>query len=154
MADQTAVTDLAVARRTSAAHALRLGGGLLWLAALIHFVAFPLLQRTVANNLPADAYQFVWPPLALSFLLDGILLLPLGFTALYCARGVQRGERWARVLGLTTATVVLSLPVVLGLVMGSRYFSATPFLLATLVILAAGLAMLLTLVRLARNSRD
>lgn len=146
------MTNIRVARRTFAAHALRVGGGLLWLAAGIHFVAFPFLQRTIAGTLPADAYDFVWPPFAFSFLLDGILLLPLGFTTLYCADGVLRGERWATVLGLTTAIVVLVLPVVLGLVMGFRYFSATPFLVATLVILTAGLAMLVSLVQLARKA--
>jgi len=146
------VTDISVARRTFAARALRLGGGLLWLAAVIHFIAFPFLQRAVASNLPVDAYEFVWPPFAFSFLLDGILLLPLGLTALYSASGVLRGERWATVLGFSTAIVVLILPVVLGAVMGLRYFSATPFLVATLVIVAAGLAMLASLVQLARNA--
>lgn len=140
------------AYRTSAARALRLGGGLVWLAAAIHFVAFPFLQRTVASNIPVEAYEFVWPPFAFSFLLDGVLLLPLGFTALYCAGGVLRGERWATVLGLTTTLVVVTLPVVLGLVMGFRYFAAIPFLVATLVILTAGLAMLVSLVQLARHA--
>ncbi len=146
------MTDIGVARRTTAARALRLGGGLVWIAAVIHFVAFPFLQRTVASTLPPAAYAFVWPPFAFSFLLDGILLLPLGFTALYCAGGVLRGERWATVLGLITAIVVLMLPIVLGLAMGFRYFSAAPFLLATLVVLAAGVAMLVSLVQLARSA--
>lgn len=148
------VTGVRVARRTLAARALRLGGGLLWLAAAIHFGAFPFLQRTVASTLPADAYAFVWPPFAFSFLLDGILLLPLGFTALYCGGGVLRGERWATVLGLATAITVLTLPVVLGAVMGLRYFAATPFLVATLVMPAAGLSMLVPLVQLTRGAAE
>ena len=125
---------------------------LLWTAAAIHFIGLPLLQRAVASQIPPDAYAFVWPPLAFSFTLDGILLLPLGLTALYCASGVLRGERWALVLGLAIALVVLSLPIVLLSVMGFKYFSATPFLVATLVILAAGLAMTVPLLRLARHA--
>ena len=146
------MTDTSTARRILAARALRLGGGLLWIAAAIHFVALPLLQSTVARNLPRDAYEFVWPPFAFSFILDGVLLLPLGFTALYSAGGVLRSERWATVLGLSTAIVVLILPVLIVLVMGVRYFSATPFLVATCVVLAAGLAMTLPLLRLVRNA--
>ena len=138
--------------RITAARALRLGGTLLWVAAAIHFLALPLLRRAVASQLPPDSYAFVWPPLAFSFILDGILLLPIGFTALYCARGVLRGERWAVVLGLSSAIVVLILPVVLVLIMGTSYFAALPFLIATLVVLAAGLMMTVALLRLVRNT--
>ncbi|MGH7533207.1 MAG: hypothetical protein ACREL4_07950 [Gemmatimonadales bacterium] len=145
-------TDTDLSRRATAARALRLGGVLLWVAAAIHFLALPLLQHTVASRLPPEAYTFLWPPFALSFILDGVLLVPLGFTALYCAGGVLRGERWARVLGLMSALVVLSLPVVLVLVMGRGYFSATPFLIATIVVSAAGLAMTVPLVRLIRHA--
>ena len=125
---------------------------MLWTAAAIHFIALPLLRRAVASQIPPDAYAFVWPPLAFSFTLDGILLLPLGLTAFYCAGGVLRAERWALMLGLTIAIVVLSLPIVLVLVMGFSYFSATPFLVAFLVILAAGLAMTVPLLRLVRDA--
>ncbi len=138
--------------RVFAARGLRLGGGLIWVAAAVHFVAIPLLRRTVAARLTPEAFEFVWPPFAFSFLLDGILLVPLGFTALYCAGGLLRGERWATVLGLTTASVVALLPVVIGLVMGPRYFGATPFLVAALVVLAAGIVMLVPLIRLARHA--
>lgn len=131
---------------------MRLGGGLLWLGAAIHFAAFPLLRHTIAGRLTPEAFAFAWPPFALSFLLDGILLLPLGFTAIYSANGILRGERWATVLGLSTAIVVLLLPVVLWLVLGGGYFAALPFLIATIVILAAGLAMLIPLVHLARHA--
>ena len=55
---------------------------------------------------------------------------------------------------LTIALVVLSLPVVLLSVMGFEYFSATSFLVATLVILAGGLAMTVPLLRLVRHSAD
>jgi len=138
--------------RAPAARALRVGGALLWTAAAIHFIALPLLRRTVASQVPPDAYAFVWPPLAFSFTLDGILLVPLGLTAFYCAGGILRGERWALVLGLTITLVVLSLPLVLVSIMGFRYFSAPPFLIATLVIVVAGLAMAVPVLRLVRHT--
>lgn len=142
-----------LARRLLAARTLRLAGALLWLAAGIHFAAYPLLRHSVAESLPPDAFAFVWPPFAFSFLLDGILLLPLGFTALYCAGGVMHGERWATTLGLVCAAVVLVLPIALGLVMGFGYFGATPLLVAALAILAAGTSSLAALVLLWREGR-
>ncbi len=146
------MTTLNTSRRAAAARALRLGGVLLWVAAAIHFLAVPLLQRAVADRLSAEAYAFVWPPFAFSFILDGVLLLPLGFTAYYCAGGVLRGERWATVLGLTCSSVVLILPGIIVPVMGFSYFSAPPFLIATLVVVVAGVTMTLPLLRLLRNA--
>ena len=135
-------------RRRTAARALRIGGILLWIAAAIHFFALPFLRRSVAPSLTPEAYQFVWPILAFAFLLDGVLLLPLGFTAIYCAVGIERGERWAAVLGLVCALTVLILPVLLLAVMGLHYFSAKPFLIATVIVAAAGLSMTIPLLRL------
>jgi hypothetical protein len=127
------------------------GGVLLWIAAAIHFLALPLLDRTIAAELPAEAYAFVQPPLVLSFVVDGILLVPLGFTAIYAAGGVRRGERWGWVLGLVSGVTVLVLPVVLLVVMGTRYFSAKPFLVAALAVAVAGLVMVVPLLRVSRH---
>ena len=146
------MTTLNPSPRAAAARALRLGGVLLWVAAAIHFLAVPLLRQAVADRLSAEAFAFVWPPFAFSFILDGVLLLPLGFTAFYCAGGVLRGERWAMVLGLTCAIVVLLLPAIIVAIMGFSYFSAPPFLVATLVVVAAGVTMTLPLLRLVRNA--
>lgn len=138
--------------RRGAARALRLGAVLIWVAAAIHFIALPLLRRSVASQLAPEAYAFVWPPLAFSFVLDGLLLLPLGLAAFYSADGILRGERRALVLGFTITLVVLALPIVLVLIMGFRYFMAPAFLAATLVILAAGIAMTVALLRVVRNA--
>jgi hypothetical protein len=139
------------ARRATAARALQPGGILVLLAAAIHFFALPLLQSSVAAKLSSEDFVFVGPPLIFSFLLDGILLLPLGFTALYCGGGVRRGERWAWVLGLVCGGVVLLLPLALLAVMGLRYFAAEPFLAAALAVTAAGLIMAVPLLRPPRN---
>ena len=137
-----------ISRRKIAAGALRSGGILLWIAAAIHFFALPLLRGAVAPSLPGDAYNFVWPILAFAFSLNGVLLLPLGFTAIYCAAGIVRGEPWARTLGLICALTVLVLPPLLVIVMGFRYFSAKPFLAAAIIITVAGLSMTVPLLRL------
>ena len=135
-------------RRKIAARALRTGGILLWIAAGIHFCALPLLRGAVATSLPAGAYNFVWPILAFAFSLDGVLLLPLGFTAIYCAGGILRGEHWARTLGLICALTVLVLPLLLVIVMGVRYFSAKLFLAAAIIITVAGVSMTIPILRL------
>ena len=140
-----------ISRRKIAARALRSGGILLWIAAAIHFCALPLLRGSVAPTLPGDAYNFVWPILAFTFSLDGVLLLPLGFTAIYCAGGILRGEQWACTLGLICALTVLALPLLLVIVMGLRYFSAKPFLAATIIVAVAGLSMTISLLRLTKR---
>ena len=146
------MTAITSSYRSGAARALRVGAVLIWLAAGIHFIALPLLRRSVASQLGPAAYAFLWPPFAFSFIMDGILLLPLGLAALYSAGGILRGERWALVLGLSIAGVVLALPIVLVLVMGFRYFEAPAFSVATLIILAAGLGMTVPLLLLVRNA--
>jgi hypothetical protein len=145
------MTNTDQSRRVTAARALQVGGILLLLAAAIHFFALPLLRSSVAARLSPEAFAFVGPPLVFSFLLDGILLLPLGFTALYCGGGLRRGERWAWVLGMVCGCVVLVLPFALLAVMGLRYFEATPFLAAALAVTAAGLIMVIPLLRLPRS---
>jgi len=135
-------------RRKIAARSLRAGGTLILIAAAIHFCALPLLQGSVAPSLPGDAYNFVWPILAFAFSLDGVLLLPLGFTAIYCAGGILRGEHWARTLGLICALTVLVLPLLLVIVMGVRYFSAKLFLAAAIIITVAGVSMTIPILRL------
>ena len=149
----TSDSAIDLSKRRVAAAALRAGGVLLWIAAAIHFFALPLLRRSVAPALPGDAYNFVWPILAVAFSLDGILLLPLGFTAIYCAGGVLRGEQWARTLGLICALTVLVLPLLLVSVMGFRYFSAKPFLAAAIIITMAGLSMTIPVLRLTQSMK-
>ena len=146
----TIESAIETSRRRTAARALRAGGILVWIAAGIHFIALPLLRDSVAPSLSSGAYGFVWPILAFAFSLDGVLLLPLGFTAIYCAAGIQRGESWARTLGLVCALTVLILPLLLIVVMAFRYFSAKPFLAAAIIIAAAGLSMTIPVLRVGR----
>jgi len=147
----TSDSAVELSRRQTAARALRTGGLLVCIAAGIHLFALPLLRGAVAPSLRGDAYNFVWPILAFAFSLNGVLLLPLGFTAIYCAGGILRGEPWARTLGLICALTVLVLPVLLVVVMGLRYFSAKPFLVAAIIITVAGISMTIPVLRLTKR---
>jgi len=117
-------------------------GILLLLVAAIHLLAIPLLRSTFLRILSPKAFQFVWPPFLLNHAVVGILLIPLGLSTLYCASGVRSSERWSWRVGITNALTILSLPVVLVVVMERRYFSALPFLIASILITAVGLSMI------------
>jgi hypothetical protein len=76
------------------------------------------------------AYAFLEPIVSFTFLLNGVLLLPLSFSTFCCAAGIRRGERWARWIGLVNALTVLALPCLIVSSMGFRYFSGAPLFLA------------------------
>ena len=121
---------------------VRAEGILLLIVAAIHLAVIPTLRTTFGRVLPPGAFRFVWPPFLLNHALVGILLIPLGLSTLYCASGIRRGERWSWRMGMTNAITILSLPVVLVAVMERHYFSALPFLIATILITVVGLSMI------------
>jgi hypothetical protein len=116
-------------------------GWLLLVVAGIHLWATSLLRRVVAHELSASQFTFIWPSFALSFIVLGILLIPLGLSTLVCAGGIRRRERWAWTIAMINALAVLSLPLTLFLVMDRAYFRAVPFLVATILVTAVGLSM-------------
>jgi len=117
-------------------------GILLLLVATIHLAVIPTLRSAFVRVLSQGAFRFVWPPFLLNHAVVGILLIPLGLSTLYCASGIRRGERWSWRVGMTNAITILSLPLVLVAVMERRYFSALPFLIATILIAVVGLSMI------------
>jgi hypothetical protein len=128
-------------KRTISSRILRLQGSVILIVAAIHLAATPLLRATLVHELSAADFQFVWPPFLLSFVVMGILLIPVGISTLFCATGVRTGQRWSWRFGITNALAVLSLPFVLALTMDRRYFTAIPFLVATILISLVGLSM-------------
>src|SRR5215510_10831137 len=78
----------------------------------------------------------------LNHVLVGILLLPLGGLTAYAARSASQGVRWALIVCRTNAATVAMLPATLFMVMGTRYFTAVPFLIATAIVCAASLTPL------------
>jgi hypothetical protein len=135
-----------------AARCLTAGGAFLAAAAAFHFLAAhhigPILQRTV----DANTFAFLEPIVSFTFLLNAVLLLPLSFSTFYSAAGVRRGERWAFRISLANALTVIALPCLLVDSMGVGYFTDAPlFLAGALSISAAGLLMLLPLLRARRD---
>ncbi len=117
-------------------------GILLLVVAAIHLLVIPELRRLFAHLLSTRDFQFVWSPFLLNHTVVGILLIPLGLSTMYCASGIRFGERWSWRLGITNALTILSLPLVLVAVMERRYFSALPFLIATILITVVGVSMI------------
>lgn len=128
-------------KRQLCARILRVQGILILVVAAIHLAATPLLRGTLVAQLSPPDFQFVWPPFLLSFVVLGILLIPVGVSTLFCANGIMSGERWPWRVGITNALAVLSLPFVLALTMDRRYFTAIPFLTAAILISLVGLSM-------------
>jgi hypothetical protein len=121
---------------------LRVEGILLLVVAAIHLLVIRELRSLFIRLLSPRAFEFVWSPFLLNHAVVGILLVSLGLSTMYCASGVRSGERWSWRVGITNALTILSLPVVLVAVMERRYFSALPFLIATIVITVVGLSMI------------
>jgi hypothetical protein len=117
-------------------------GMLLLIVAVIHLLVIPQLRSLFVRLLSPRAFEFVWSPFLLNHAVVAILLVPLGLSTMYCASGVRSGERWSWRVGMTNALTILSLPFVLVTVMERRYFSALPFLVATILITLVGLSMI------------
>jgi hypothetical protein len=90
-----------MSKRTISARILRVQGFLILVVAAIHFAVTPLLRATLVHELSAADFQFVWPPFLLSFVVMGILLVPVGVSTLFCASGVMAGQRWSWRFGIT-----------------------------------------------------
>jgi hypothetical protein len=129
-----------------AAGSLIAGGIFLAAAALFHLLAASHIPMILRKTVDAKAFAFLEPIVSFTFILNGILLLPLAFSTLYSAAGVRRGERWAWWIGLANALAVIALPCVLVSSMGLGYFADAPlFVAGALSVTAAGLLMLLSL---------
>lgn len=126
----------------TASRILMVEGIVLLIVAAIHLLVIPELRRLFVRLLSPRAFEFVWSPFLLNHAVVGILLIPLGLSTIYCASGIRAGEGWSWRLGITNALTILSLPVVLVAVMERRYFSAVPFLVASILITAVGLSMI------------
>jgi hypothetical protein len=139
-------------RLSIAARLLTVGGVFLVAAAAFHFFAASHITTILKRVLNARTYEFLEPIVAFTFLLNGVLLLPLSFSTFYSAAGIRRGERWAWGMGLANAVTVLVLPCLLVATMGLRYFSGAPLLVAGAAsISGAGLLMLAPLVWVRRD---
>ena len=91
-----------MSKRLICARILGVQGVLILVVAAIHFAATPLLRDTVARELSPTDFEFVWPPFLLSFMVMGILLVPIGVSTLFCARALGPGNDGPGALGSPT----------------------------------------------------
>jgi hypothetical protein len=128
-------------RQALASSILKIDGILLLVVAVIHFAATPFALRFVSSQSTPEAFAEIKPPFLLSFIVVGVLLLPIGFSTVYCADFLRRGERWARTICGFNAFGVLLLPVALIVIMPARYFRATLFLTAATLVWIVAISM-------------
>lgn len=133
-------------RSALGASILKIEGVLLLIVALIHFAATPYALRFVSSQSTPEAFAQIGPPFLLSFIVVGILLLPIGLSTVYCADSFERGERWAQVICGFNAFGVLLLPVALMLTMPARYFGAVLFLVAAILVWIVAISMTVPIV--------
>lgn len=129
-----------------AARILKADGVLLLVVAMIHFAATPFALRFVSSQSTPEAFVQIEPPFLLSFIVVGILLVPIGLSTVYSADSFRRGERWARVICGFNALGVFLLPVALVMIMPARYFRAILFLVAATLVWIVAISMTLPLV--------
>jgi len=121
---------------------LLLSGALLCVLGVLHLAVTPHIARMLKSNVPSEAAEWISPPMLLNHVVVGILLLPLGVLTVYAALPASRGVAWARFTIRVTAVTVASLPPTLFVLMGARYFEATPFVVATGIVSVASLTLL------------
>ena len=121
---------------------LRAGGALLVALGALHLAVTPHIARLIQVSTSAKAAGWLMPPMLLNHIVLGLLLFPLGGLTFYAAPYAARGDRWALAVSRATATAITALPVTLFVLMGTRYFGASLFVLATAILSGACLALL------------
>lgn len=109
---------------------------------ILHLAVTPFIARLISENVTEAVAIWLTPPMLLNHVVVGILLLPLGILTFYAAASAVAGERWALIVTRVSAITVAALPLVLFLVMGTRYFGAIPFVVATMIVCVAAVALL------------
>ena len=133
---------------------LRASGVLLVVLGALHLAVTPFITRFVEQGASPDAVDWLTPPMLLNHILVGILLLPLGILVFYSAQDAAAGASWALMVSRTIALTVAALPLTLFLLVGTRYFAAVPFLVATIVVCVASAALLAAAFSPVRNWQE
>ena len=121
---------------------LRIGGGLLVALGILHLLVTPHIAHLIRGSTSREAATWLVPPMLLNHVVLGILFLPLGGLTAYSAPYAARGDRWALVVSRAIAAAIATLPVTLFVIMGTRYFEALAFVVASAILSAACLALL------------
>jgi hypothetical protein len=104
------------------ARMLVIQGALLIVAAVIHLMMTSQIGQIVARNTTPKAYAFLWPPYALDHVFVGILLFPVGLTAMLCAGGIRAGERRIWWIAFVNALAIFSMLFAIALTAGPILF--------------------------------
>jgi hypothetical protein len=120
----------------------RFGGGILVVLGVLHLAVTPFIAHLITDNVTEAVGVWLTPPMLLNHVVVGILLLPLGILTFYAARSAAAGERWAIIVTRVSAVTVAPLPLVLFLLMGTRYFGVMPFVIATIIVCVASVTLL------------
>ena len=140
-------------RRGLAARILQIDAVLLLVVAAIHLGATPLALNFVQSQVTPDAYAQIKPPFLLSFVVVGILLVPVGLSMFCSARLMRRGEVLGRTICLFDGIAIVMLPLVLVMAMPARYFQAKPFLTAVILVCLVAISVVLALLLSRSQSR-
>jgi hypothetical protein len=116
---------------------LRAVGLLLIVLGFVHLAAPPFIPPLLGES-SSSVYQRAVGPTLLSYVLLGILLLPLGYTTWLAASAQNRNQSWANRVLLVNGVVLLTFPVCLAI-----FMRRPPFLVAVALV---GVISLLTLV--------
>jgi len=141
-------------RNTLASTILKFGGILLLVVAVIHFATTPFALRFVASQSSPESYPQIKPLFLLSFIVVGVLLIPIGLSTFYCADFIRRGQRWARsICYFYGAGMLLFLT---GFVLARKIFPSSLFLIAVTFVSLVALSMVapLLLAKAERSSPD
>jgi hypothetical protein len=124
---------------------MKFDGILLLVVAALHFIATPLALRFISNLSTPEAYAQIKPPFLRSFILVGVLLVPVGLSTFYCANSIRRGEAWAHTICSFNAVTVLMLPRAPILIMPSKYFRAILFVISAILVWIIAISTAVTL---------
>ena len=143
-------------RNALAAWVMKIDGVLLLIVAVVHFAATRLALRFVSSQSSPEEYAQIEPRFLLSFVVVGVLLLPVGLSTFYCADSIRHGQRWAHTICCFNTFGVLLLPLALILTMPARYFRAILFLVAATLVWVVAISMVvpLMLAKIDRSSPD
>ena len=121
---------------------LRGSGVLLVLLGIVHLGATSHISQLIRNLTPPGAAAQLTPPMLLNHIIVGLLLLPLGYLTFYAAPHSATSAKWAQIVVRTIAVTVATLPLLLLVLMGTRYFGAPLFVLGTMLVIVAAVTLL------------
>ena len=109
---------------------LRCGGAGLVILGVVHLIATPHIASLIRRSTTVAVAQWLIPPMLLNHILVGVLLIPLGYLAVYAAPHSVHGASWARMIVRTVSICAATLPIALLSLMATPYFLGAPLFVA------------------------